>query len=200
MLSKRPILKIYLSIIIIAAVAFLWINQGLSNEILEKAFKETIKTLKIHNVTIGETHILSSSLGTGSVHGDISRAGIVRYNKIGINITLSNPSDYRLEIRINQFDVKWMSRNGFALLLGGIENVKIIILESGESKTFEIEGLALEGFCQSYLWREIETPEFLFDTHMYATTMVSNRKAISYRLRHNFDGSISSEDYYYQYI
>ncbi len=90
-----------------------------------------------------------------------------------------------------------MSRKGYACLLGGIESDKIIILASGENRTFELQGLALEGLCQSYLEREIKTPEFLFDTFMYATTSESNRKQISYSLHLNFDGSIHSEDIYY---
>ena len=199
MLSKKPpIKKIYLSIIIIAVIGFLWLNQGLSNEVLEVAVKNTMKTLKINNVTVGEDYIISHSLMAG-INADIYRADVYRYNIISINITLYNPSDYRLQIRLERFDVLWISKKDVTSLLGGIEDIKIIIIESGESKTFEIEGLGFEGLCTNYLWRKIETPEFLFNTNMDVTTSAANGKAIQYYLYHNLDGSIKSEDYYYTY-
>ena len=197
--KKAPIKKIYLSIIFILAIVFLWFNQGLSNDVLADAFNETIKTLTINNVTVGELYVpLRGSPGMNSIHGDIERADLTRYNKIVINITICNPSDFSLEINMDRFNVYWMSEKGYTQSIGGIENDKRIIIESGKNMTLMLEGIGFEGYCTNYIRRTNETPELLFDTHMYATTSKSNGRHISYSTSLNLDGSLHSE--YMAYI
>ena len=185
-MNVKPNKKIYVYIFIIVVYAFLWYNQGLSKEILKESFKDTIKTLKINNIVIGDDYspILTSPLENRIV-----------YKKIGINITLYNPSDYCLEITLDSFSVTWMTSFDYSTILGGIQNEKTIIIKSKENLTLVLEGLSEKEKCQYYLRNKGENPEFGFNTQIHATTDVSNGKIITYYLSHNFDGSVSTEEY-----
>ena len=197
MSKKPPIKKIYLSIFFIIALVFFWMNQGISNEVLEEAFRDTMKTFKINNVTIGELYLPKSRLWAGGAQNvDLYRADIDRYNRVYYNISLHNPSDYALEIRINRFRVSCSSDIG-GLSLGEIQNDKLLFIESGESRTLILEGLVFEELCKAYVRSETKENDFGFSTYMVVSSSVSNGRHISYSGGLNSDGTLSTEDLFY---